>query len=981
VDIYGQRINSMGETQWVENGIIISNAPGSQIFPIARSDRAGGVIVAWHDMRNDIDLSGISYFDIYAQRVHKSGILGPPGLTITVNTNDDEDDGVCDDIHCSLRETINYANSYSGTEKDSISFNIPGSGPHTIQFLSPLPTVTDPVIIDATTQPGYVDEPMINLSSPWTTIINGLVITAGNSTVRGLEIQAAGDGIRLQGNGNNVIEKNVIHCWYDGISIENSPNNLIGGRFGETGNTIYNNAEGIYITGSGANGNKIVGNIVGTDGNIFPTGNNHNGIYIINAGGNIIGGNQAQEMNLISGNGESGIFIYGPESIGNEIRGNYIGTDVSGIADLGNSRHGVQISGGASNSTIGGTVPEARNVISGNAIFGVSINSPGTTGNLVQGNYIGTDVNGTAALGNLDGVWLGGGAADNTIGGVTPGASNVISGNTLFGVSINNSGTTGNLVQGNYIGTDASGGTALPNNAGGVVVTLDASDNSIGGTDSGAGNMIAFNGGPGVKAHPDAGTGNAILANAIHSNAGLGIDLSDDGVTPNDLLDSDTGPNNLQNFPLITPVVPDANLTNIFGTINSSPNTLLSLQFFSNNTCDPSGYGEGAKFLGEMQLTTDANGDESFSKNIFEEVLLGTYITATATGPDGTSEFCACKPVRILFPPVVVVIIPGERAFFGRSIPHFMSSARFHSSWTGSDVVMTLTTPSGRVIDTTDPDVEHENGPTFETYIITDPESGDWTIELFGADVPQGGEEVTVIVSGEPTEPTLVTVIDIKPGSNENPINIKTKNGVIPVAILTTPEFDALSVDHTSVTFGKTGVEAMETHKKKKIGELKRHEEDVDGDGDTDLMFHFRVGEAGLESGDTQAFLFGETLEGLAILGTDFIQTVGKPKTGQTLATSESILPAIPDKFLLEEAYPNPFNPVTHIRYGLPTLSNVKIEIYDMLGRKVSTLIDGQKPAGFHTVNFDGSNLSSGVYLYRIQAGEFIDTKKMILMK
>jgi hypothetical protein len=543
-----------------------------------------------------------------------------------------------------------------------------------------------------------------------------------------------------------------------------------------------------------------------------------------------------------------------------------------------------------------------------------------------------------------------------------------------------------NKVQGNFIGTDLSGVAALGNSIFGIYFGDNAFNNLIGGIVPEAGNVIAFNGAFGVACGgaSNPGTGNVFLSNLIHSNGALGIDLNHgDGVTPNDPGDGDTGTNNLQNFPELQSAYSDETSIRVAGTINSTKETEFKLQFFFNNTCDPDGYGEGEKFLGETVLTTNGSGNQIFTEYLTANfpVTFPSCITATATGPDGTSEFGACEPLRMLIQPVVVEIIPGESAFFGRSIPHFMSSAGFHSSWPGSDVVMTLTTPSGRIINrsTTDPDVYHENGPTYENYLVSNPEAGRWTVQLFGSDIPPGGEDVTLIVSGEPTEPTMLINVDIKPGGHPNSINCLNENGLIPVAILTSPDFNALSLDHTKVSFGLTGVEATEHHVKKN-GEPKRHEKDVDGDGNKDLVFHFRFGDTGLDCASQQSILMGETDEGLMVMGIDEVRMVGLFPKGEGLAGDGSIS-GIPGKYLLEEAYPNPFNPVTHIRYGLPNPSNVRIEVFDMLGRRISTLVEGQKPAGYHTVDFDGSNLSSGVYLYRLQAGDFVDVKKMVLMK
>lgn len=338
---------------------------------------------------------------------------------------------------------------------------------------------------------------------------------------------------------------------------------------------------------------------------------------------------------------------------GNVLEGNFFGTDVTGTVDLSTTQTGVLIS--SPNNIVGGTTAAARNIIIS------SLTSPGVviegSGNQVQGNFIGTDVTGTAALGGTTvGFYIFG--SSNTVGGttgVTPGgqctgACNVISGSKNQGVWIVGSGTTGNLVQGNHIGTDVTGTAALGNAGNGVETTTAVSGNTIGGTARGAGNTIANNGFAGVciacsTAGSDTAdaTGNAILSNSIFSNTGLGIDLGGNGVAPNDSGDSDTGANNLQNFPVLTL----ATSTTVQGTLNSRPNTTFRLEFFSNTECDPSGYGEGQKFIGPTTVTTDGSGDASFTVAFSTTVPGGRFITATATDPDGnTSEFSRCVEVK-----------------------------------------------------------------------------------------------------------------------------------------------------------------------------------------------------------------------------------------------------------------------------------------------------------------------------------------------
>ncbi|MCH8961199.1 MAG: hypothetical protein IH820_07690 [Bacteroidetes bacterium] len=319
----------------------------------------------------------------------------------------------------------------------------------------------------------------------------------------------------------------------------------------------------------------------------------------------------------------------------------------------------MSILSGASNNTIGGTTVGAGNLISGNIRHGVAINGSGTTGNVVQGNYIGTDKNGTADLGNtLEGVFIRAGASNNTIGGTDSGAGNVISGNNDNGVFIAGSSTTGNLIQGNYIGTDVTGTAALGNGGWGVLIAGGTSNNTIGGTGAGAANTIAFNGEDGVALRANAGTGNAIQQNSLFENTGLGIDLGDDGATPNDPGDADGSPNKLQNFPDITAVVISGGALLATYSVDSDPANAtypLRVEFFEADADDE----EGQTFLGSDSYTaTDYNGCgtppcEKIA-NLGDAAALGVspgdMLVATATDAAGnTSEFSGSFSVILGF--------------------------------------------------------------------------------------------------------------------------------------------------------------------------------------------------------------------------------------------------------------------------------------------------------------------------------------------
>ena len=399
---------------------------------------------------------------------------------------------------------------------------------------------------------------------------------------------------------------------------------------------------GIELFGSGCNieGNFIGTNATGTAGQ----GNGDSGVLINAGSGHVIGGTVAAARNVISANVGSGVQVLLGPSTNHQVQGNLIGTDVTGMFGLGNTSDGVEMlsitGSNVANCTVGGTTAGAANVISANLGVGVQFITVGTS-NLVQGNLIGTDATGSSDLGNgSSGVAINE-ANDCTVGGTVAGAGNLISGNGSNGVRINAPTATSNRVQGNRIGTRADGVTQLQNSSSGVLILNSASNNSIGGA-AGAGNVIAFNQGAGVMVN--SGTGNAIQSNSIFSNVGLGIDLGPSGVTPNDGGDGDAGANNLQNFPVLTSANGAAGGgVNIQGTLNSNANTTFTLEFFSNPACDASGNGEGRTFLGSGSATTNGAGNAAFNVTLASSATSGESITATATSVAGdTSEFSAC---------------------------------------------------------------------------------------------------------------------------------------------------------------------------------------------------------------------------------------------------------------------------------------------------------------------------------------------------
>jgi hypothetical protein len=665
----------------------------------------------------------------------------------------------------SLRAAINAANRMSGVVTINFAIGAPGNA-RIINLTSPLPTITGSVFLNGPSQggPGYSGPPLIELNGTNAgPNASGLDVTGNSSTIVGLMIDHfAQDGIVLRnsaanntiggttaanvisGNGNdgielvnpgtanNLIEGNLIGTTaagngvfgnkVDGIVIRTGANNntvggtaagarnlisangndgieiinpatttnliagnligtnlagttafgnghdgivirtgagsnTVGGAVSGAGNVISGNGnDGMELVDSGTTNNLVQGNLIGTNPNgNAPIGNKFDGIVIrAGASRNTIGGTASAAGNVISFNGDHGIEILDSATASNLVQGNFIGTNPGGTSPEGNKFDGIVIRGGAGSNTIGGTASGAGNVISANGNDGVEIINKGTTGNLLQGNLIGTNLAGTGAIANkFDGIVIRTGASNNTVGGTVSGAGNVISGNGNDGVEIVGTDTSGNLVQGNNIGVQSDAASGLGNGANGVAVRDHAKNNTIGGTATGAGNIIAFNKGDGVLVGDTtqgivAGTGNAIEGNSIYLNQRLGIFLGfDDTSKPpiilvNDSLGHPDFNNRYQNYPVLNTPQLTPNTSILSGTISSpnTPRTAIRIELFVSSNAVAVGRGQGAVFLGFVTVTTNAAGQASFSLTVPTVLIHSQVVSATATDAAGnTSEF------------------------------------------------------------------------------------------------------------------------------------------------------------------------------------------------------------------------------------------------------------------------------------------------------------------------------------------------------
>jgi hypothetical protein len=629
-------------------------------------------------------------------------------VTTTGNASDRNlADAVCDTqatagIQCTLRAAIEEANDTPGLDK--IEFAIPSSGGvKTFTPATPLPPISDPVTINGYTQQGASantlatgDNAALRIQLNGTNAgvdAVGLQVEANDSTIRGLVINRfSGSGIRIHGTGNKVsgcfIGTNaggdVASANGTGVIVGDADDTIVGGTAPAGRNLLSGNLlAGVGVFGPSSTGTRVQGNYIGTDrGGTAALGNGDDGVSTGSLLDGRIGGTSAGARNVISGNGDDGVVLSGSNLVA---QGNFIGTDATGTAALGNAGNGI-FEQFASGMIIGGTVAGARNVISANGGDGISA---GGTNGVIQGNYIGLDQSGTVALGNVgSGIRLF--FHDNLVGGAVAGARNVISANGGHGILLDGDFTHDNTVQGNLIGTAADGTGDLGNTIQGVEVP-NGNHNVIGGPGL-ASNVISGNDGNGIRIAGGFATGNQVVGNVVRSNAlvgvrvefgpnsvdgnvifgngtqgvrisptapgvpirsnqifgngALGIDLSGGtqdaaGVTANDTDDPDTGANGLQNYPVLSSAVRNGTtgVTQVSGTLNSVPSEEFLLQFFL-VAADPSNHGEAVVMIGQKTVTTNSGGDIGFA---FATGGLspGQQVTATATrtSTSETSEF------------------------------------------------------------------------------------------------------------------------------------------------------------------------------------------------------------------------------------------------------------------------------------------------------------------------------------------------------
>jgi hypothetical protein len=381
-----------------------------------------------------------------------------------------------------LRWAIKRCNATAGSSQ--ILFNIPGTGPFTITPKQDLDAITKPVTINGYSQPGASANTLATGNNA-----SLMIVLSGNNYTEGNAYEGTGNGLTFgSGSAGSTVKGLVINAWVN---------------------------TGILI--DGANSITIVGNFIGTNAAGTAQVANQAGLFIQSSNNTVIGTAAPADRNVIAGsffffNESSCIAIYGSNS--SIIKNNYVGTNASGTATLGNSLAGIACIS-ADGTIIGGATTAERNIVSGHAIVGVSLEAASST--QILGNYIGTDATGTHALGNQNlGICISGSGAVNSA------TSNVISSNLISGNRIgiklglaSSLGANQNTVTKNLIGTDVTGLLALGNSYG---VVINDNTNTVGGASLSARNVISANTVGGVLAYGSA-QGNTITYNYIGLNS------------------------------------------------------------------------------------------------------------------------------------------------------------------------------------------------------------------------------------------------------------------------------------------------------------------------------------------------------------------------------------------------------------------------------------------------------------------------------
>jgi len=807
----------------------------------------------------------------------------------------------------------------------------------------------------------------------------------------------------------------------NGILIENSSGSRIG-RITGSGNLISGNGKnGVKIIGEDARINRIAGNSIGTDhGGTSEIPNAFNGIKIVNAPDNFVGGSTSSPGdppgNVISGNRKTGIYISGREATGNDIEGNLIGTGVSGTTSLENY-DGIAVLSGASNNIIGGPTAIHRNIISGNLRFGVIVGDPETEENTIQGNYIGTDKNGSQSLDNEVGIYLVD-ALKTRIGGIEDEAENVISGNRDDGIRIIDG--AGHTIQSNLIGVDATGEAPLGNEIG--ISVKRSAVNTIGSSsreESEGGNVISGNeqgmkleksvgdkifcNTVGLSADGDGDFGNESHGIELYRSYHIQVENNVIGYNENGLV-SESTPRSKQGNHMIRNNVIINNSTGIFlyhaYRDDIIGNNILGNETGIQETSDPefeldskdilirgnlirnsTGSGTGIHLYGGTfriqgnEITGDAGDAMTFENGTDAGVSNNNIYGNTGDGlrnTDGSLEVDARGNWWG---------DPSGPGGSGSGTGDAVSGNVDFSGWLAAPVALvavpardTVDIPVGSG-DTVTVFLRHWTNPSASVEVRYEEERS-WL---------QSQMEQTVTLDEEQGGSVPIPVqVPSDPGATVNQVNLTAISGTGKDTAYATvhlhsyqPALTAINIAPDSATvaagdsvrFSATGLD--------QTGAMVDFTPQWSATGGT-------IEEDGLYIAGAETGEYSVTVTGSGGVQSQAVVQV-------TPATGTETRDNVPKQFMLMQNYPNPFNPSTQIRYQLPESGQVTLRIFDLLGREIRTLLQGRQSAGSHRIRWNGFNdrgkrVTSGLYFYRLTVkvdnrNSFKSTKKMMLLR
>jgi CSLREA domain-containing protein len=843
-----------------------------------------------------------------------AGIAGAANFTVT-STADSHDptpgDGICgdpnlpDSLRCTLRAAIEETSALPGS--DTIWF-APGL-PILQLSLGTLIITGNGTVIDGRTTHPVLD----GLTDPFYSSL--MMLASDSNVVRNVTFQRA--------RSHGVVVRGSYNC--------------IGDSDGQTRTMFFNNgidrttSAAVYIVGSSAQWNIVVGCAVGIHAN-GEVSANQNGVAIdSSASNNRIGGGSNATRNYLCGNhGYGAIIAHGATR--NQMRSCWMGPDASGTLGVGNGAGGILIGSGGTRNRVGGFSNADQNLISWNHGPGVTVSGSGSSFNAIAGNLIGLDFSGTIGIGNDVGVLISNGATDNTIGGVSSGDRNFITGNSGDGIRLSGNGTVGNLIIGNFIGTDTGGYYDLGNgftSGHGVFVGEGAGQTQIGGASTDSVNVISGN--------PHAGICLSGSSHNLVRGNFIGVSVLSQSSCPNG--------------------------TGILINNGSTDNTIGGAGPTEGNTISgnraalfPNGVGVALLDPGTAYNTvignkigTDVTGSRSL-RNGSCGVLIGNGAQHNRIGGSAAGERN---------------ILAGNGA---GSVQYNLGSG-VHLFGEGTSYNQISGNYIGVGINGVDAVLNFGNG-----IALVDGASHN---QIGGVTLADGN-----LIAQNPVHGILEqgggtasnSFLNNRVVENDSlGIAVRVVGGLVPSPPLFTVATSGLVEGIQAPPLGRVQV-YLAAADPSGSGEGAA----IVGEGFADSTGSFNVPVSGLSGSDFVTAIATDTLGSSSAFALN--RQVDSP------TSAEDPLAHLPKRFGLEPNYPNPFNPSTEIRFSLPRACQAKLDVYNLQGELVRSLVNQNLPSGTYSISWNGrtgsgQRVASGVYFYRLTAGSFTASRKMVLLK